>query len=217
MRLLPRARLWGIGVKQTAGLRPAVRKEEKDRTMRFFGRGRALVVGAAACIAMLTTSATGFAAQDAVGAVNGGGSISPGLTLTSTPQTFTFGGTLDAVGADTNGDVFTTTGATCTFSGSSNAGETLATGAGTGSGSCSGPGTIVHGATTQAATFSASCTINYTRVAGGVLVTGSCTVSVLGITITINFSTTIKVVCSFEATVAPPVVSFKLQCVIYIN
>lgn len=91
--------------------------------------------------------------------VEGGGSISPGLTSTPTAQSGTFSGTVA-------GTIFAAPGAaiglgSCNFSFSSTIAETAAQGQGTASGSCSG-GTIGNG------TISASLT--YTRAGAEVTV-----------------------------------------------
>lgn len=67
----------------------------------------------------------------ATGVVQGGGTISPGLTTVSTPQSFTFTGTMTGVGTFLGS-------CSMSASGSSIGGETILTGQGSASGTCPG-------------------------------------------------------------------------------
>jgi hypothetical protein len=108
-----------------------------------------------ASVAMISQSSAHAANA---GVLVGGGTISPGLTLTPTNQSFSFT-TTAAVGVSNKpvgAGAFS-----CSFTGNSSGPETDLQGAGTGTGSCSG-------------TVNVSCTISYTRVVVLVVVTGSC-------------------------------------------
>jgi hypothetical protein len=139
------------------------------RIMGRFG----LMLTIMAAVGLLAQSSA-YGAGAVAFAVEGSGSISPGLTLTSTPQSVTFSGTIIGLTVATGvlPSVGTAAGiGSCTFSGSSTGGETQATGQGTVSGSCSGASV---GATLI------TCTVSYSRVGPVVVITASCTIVASG-------------------------------------
>ena len=99
----------------------------------------------------------------ASGNVNGGGTISPGLTATPSFQTGTFSGTFIGM---IEAQRHVATGVfSCSFAWGSTLAETSLQGQGTANGSCSG-GTVGTG--------TKSCSLNYLRVGSKVITTGQC-------------------------------------------
>jgi hypothetical protein len=168
----------------TAPLQSGAAGNQEERMSRF-GRKLALVAGMVG-VAGLIGASPAVAAGTAT--IQGAGTISPGLTTVATPQSFTFSGQAVVV-ANPGAGVYS-----CTFSGSSNAGETVATGAGTGSGDCSGPGSL-------------SASFSYTRAGGTVVITG---------TVSGTQSGTVRCSLGFAATTAPTVTAYRVagQCVL---
>jgi hypothetical protein len=120
--------------------------------------------------AVLTTPQA-RAAGAITGFLEGSGTMSPGLTLTSTSQSWTFSGTV--VGAAESGRASAGV-MSCSYSGGSSGGETQISGSGTMSGACSG-GTV--------GTASVPCAIAFTRIGvhvASMSITMSCTVNVSG-------------------------------------
>jgi hypothetical protein len=167
--------------------------------MGIFRASRLAILGVAATAAVALTPTTTLAANAGVGAVVGGGSINPGLSVAAAPQTGSFGGTIAGGGVVNTAPLVIEGSCNFTFS-STGAGDSLATGQGNASGSCSG---------TLAAAWSASATLTYQRVGGVVVIQGSGNVN--------GTPAGFTVVCSFEATSAPPVISYQLQCVVIIT
>jgi hypothetical protein len=138
-------------------------------------------------------------AADDVGYANitGSGTISPGLTTVSTTQSFTFSGTGALVDASspTDSGVYG-----CTVSGSSNGGETVVSGQGTGSGSCDrtlpGPSHIVVS--------------NLVYVRTGTVVTFTATLSG-------EVNGQASGTCAFVPTSGPPVTTYRVHCHITIG
>ena len=86
----------------------------------------------AAAASLAVFAALPASADTGGGEISGSGTISPGLTTTSTPQSFSFSGSGNIATASVHGSI------DCNVSGSSTGGETVATGQGTFSGSCTG-------------------------------------------------------------------------------
>jgi hypothetical protein len=127
-----------------------------------------------ASVGMVAQQAAYAAPGASVAIVSGSGTISPGLTLTATSQTVSFGGTAVGAGAAAAGvgAVGTAAGVFgCSFSGGPNPPETQLSGSGIATGTCSG-GTV------GSATL--SCTASYTRVGALVVITLTCTATASG-------------------------------------
>ena len=150
--------------------------------------------------------------------LTGSGTISPGLTMTATPQTFSVSATATDCGWDSSG---ASTGCSwpnnAAISGSSTPADTLISGAGTASVSLSGSGLAVFAGACgvqTSATLTGNGQINYTRVGSLVVVSvqPGFTVQVNGGSC-VNFNATAGAgVFVFVPTSAPgaPVTSFTL-------
>ena len=162
--------------------------------MRHRGRYRLVVLGAAGAMLALLPNAA-FATSATVGVATGSGTISPALTTTPQAVSGGFTGTLTAAG--TIGTTPVVISDTCTFTfASSGGGDDIATGQGTSSGSCSGSAVV-------------SASLNYLRVGAAVVITGSGSVN--------GVAVSFEIVCEFEATSAPNVSSFDLECEVIID
>ena len=115
--------------------------------------GRALCLGLVAAgvsAALLAASPAGaaplFRPDVAVGSLSGGGTLSPGLSATPTPQQWVFGATGTVTDVDSTGSGTYS----CSFQGFSSINETIAHGAGVFAwpSSCSGPLSITLGPAT---------------------------------------------------------------------
>jgi len=158
--------------------------------MRIPARIRLVLIALVASASALTVLP---ASAEVDATIAGTGTISPGLTQAGGPQTYTFSGTGGGAGVDNTGTPQAGT-FSCAVSGDDTIG-TLTSGAGSFSGSCNTPcGTNgVSG--------------SYTRTLSAVSADGSVTSGCFS-------GSTISIKCHFQATAAPPVVSFSLVCVI---
>ena len=150
--------------------------------MKRFTKAAAVVVSVIAPVIM-SIAPSANAAQADVFTQIGGGTISPGLNVTPTPQTFNFSGS--GLGAGTGGAAVA---ANCSASGTDAVG-TLALGEGNASISC----TVGADSATVNATF--------VRVGAAVVVAAANGVVKLG-----------AGVCAFATTQTPPVTSYQLVC-----
>lgn len=139
----------------------------------------AVMLGATTFVALPANATTGFIT------IAGGGTISPGLTTTGSPQTFSFNGSGDAA-TDTYQGSFS-----CTVNGNDTIG-TIAQGSGAFTGNC------VAGSTTEPVSGT------YSRITDAILIDGNIGPGPL--------SGSLTGTCSFEATSAPTVTSYDVQC-----
>lgn len=141
-----------------------------------------LVVAGIGAVAVAALPAS---ASTGAATIAGGGTISPGLTVGGGAQTFSFNGSGTAATDSYQGSF------SCTVNGNDSIG-TIAQGAGSFTGNC------VAGTTTEPVTGS------YTRVGGAVKLDGTIGPGPV--------SGTFTGACTFEATSAPTVTSYDVQC-----
>ena len=155
---------------------------------------RRLAVLTATLAALLALGLQPALATEGGGVVVGGGTISPGLSLTPNSQSVAFGGTAVVVGAVNPTDAAL---ANCNFSGGSTGTETVISGMGTASGVC-----------TTADARSGTCNVRYYRVSGHVSISGTCSGYVTG---------NLGGIFNFVPTAAPTVTSYQLQGVVALS
>lgn len=109
-----------------------------------------------AALLLILGGQAAYAASNGIAVVTGSGTLNPGIGPSAQTQNYAFGGTA-VIATDTAQGV-----ATCNFSGSSSAPESIASGGGTLSGTCSGAG------------ISAACSIAFTRIGVAVIFDASC-------------------------------------------
>jgi len=162
--------------------------------------GRLGVAIAIALTAMMVSTTTASAQNPGDVVITGGGSISPGLSLTATNQSVTFSGTATGV-IVAGGGVFAGSANCGPFTGNSVVAETVLLGQGKVAGVCVGVDLLGRSVT-------ADCTIEYRRVGPTVIITGTCSVTVTppGVTVTV----TVVGEFVFIATTVNPVTSYQL-------
>jgi hypothetical protein len=150
---------------------------------------------------------TGFGAF----ALEGGGTIAPGLTTTPTSQTqVTFGGQIVGGSVDTTSDQLSIGAASCLFSGASTIAETVVAGAGSGTATCTGTGVNAGSAGNGIANIALTAACDYSRMSTIVVVTCTATITDSAPVTTYSIHIPLTIILHFLPTSVNPTVSYNL-------
>jgi hypothetical protein len=170
----------------------------------------------AIAITMIVPSGASGATTVASFALEGGGTIAPGLTTTPTSQTsVSFGGQL--AGFHSSDGSFAGE-ASCLFQGSSTIAETVGAGKGNGTADCVGNGVDARtvGGTTAVVGVAwitiHSNGLEYTRTSSVVVISGTAVVTVTDGVGSTSANTFLNMACLFEPLSVDPTVAYVLQC-----